>query len=92
MPARTKLPFKDCPSEDVISTVDSRARGKEIASVSANVLTGEKIAMDTIPSFAKNRKTTQGVMPRQSVYKTCRNTTTALKSEEIASIYIDIAT
>ena len=55
MPARTKLPFKDCPSEDVIPTVDSRARGKEIASVSANVLTGEKIAMDTIPSFEKNR-------------------------------------
>ena len=92
MPARTKLPFKDCPVEDVIPTEESRARGKEIASVSANELTGEKIAMDTIPSIPKNRKTTQGVIPRQRVHKTCRNTTAALEKEEIAIIYPDIAT
>ena len=92
MPARTKLPFKDCPFEDVIPTVDSRARGKEIESVSANELTGEKIAMDTIPNLPKNRKTTQGVITRQCVYKTCRNTAATLKREEFASIYMDIAT
>jgi hypothetical protein len=92
MPARTKLPFKDCPFEDVSPTEESRARGKEIASVSANELTGEKIAMDTIPSFAKNRKTTQGVIPRQRVHKTCRNTTAAFERKEIAIIYLVIAT
>jgi hypothetical protein len=86
MPARTKLPFKDCPVEDVIPTVDSRTRGKEIASVSANELSGEKIAMDTIPINPKNRKATQGLIPRERVYEACRNATAALEREEIASI------